>query len=210
MTFLGQDQMRFNLQTPANPMNMATRFGLRPTPIVLQRVPSSVPSSQSTAIPNPMPFEERMKIASRLAQREIERNSLYCPLPCAASMTDCDKVKSDIAFNTDEGKGKKSTTIDQLQTSQNTRHRTSAVIAKKPLKEKPAKPVTRPPSLRKVETKQPMGAHAGLKEEANEEGVESEINKTAHEIVKLRKDLTRKMQKLKLLSLRAGMESCQC
>ena len=209
MTFLGQDQMRFNLQTPANPMNMATRFSLRPTPIVLQRVPSSAPSSQSTAIPNPMPFEERMKIASRLAQREIERNSLYCPLPCAASMTDCEKVKSDIAFNTDEGK--KSTTSDQLQTSRNTRHRTSAVIAKKPSKEKPAKPATCPPSLCKVETKQlHMGAHAELKEEVNEEGVESEINKTAHEIVKLRKDLTRKMQKLKLLSLRAGMESFQC
>ncbi len=185
------DQMQFNLHTPSNPMNMATRFKLRPTPIVLQRVP---PVDSPTAQPHCglMPFEQRMELASRLAKREIEKKSPVCTLSQDPTNKPCS-----IANTSDKGAGQWVEPSNYGPTVEKDRKGTLKTANKTP----------QVPSKQDVKingTKNQQTHKRNDQKWAGAKGAESEIDSTAHEILKLRKDLVRKMQRLKVLSLKAG------
>ena len=185
------DQMQFNLHTPSNPMNMATRFKLRPTPIVLQRV-SPVNSPMAT-VAQPqcglMPFEQRMELASRLAKREIEKKSPAITLsqdltnkPCSISGKGAGRWVEPSNYEPvveKDGKETLKKTNKKLQV----------------------------PSKQNVKINETRNQQTHKRNDQKwvcPKGAESKIDSTAHEILKLRKELVRKMQRLKVLSLKAG------
>ncbi len=188
------EQMRFNLHTPADPSNMGTRFKLRPTPIVLERVPSS------SALPHngPMPFDKRMAIASRLAQREIE-------LSCS------DTVTNHYQLCGEDNKGSNSITpaiVKRMPNKVSTNPSIKPVTIPKQLvylqQTKQKKPSPNATTFKQTITDVGKQTDITKTRRRNVDKMEDEIDSTSHEILCLRKDLTRKMQKLKILSLRAG------
>ena len=188
------DQMRFNLHTPADPTNMTTRFKLRPTPIVLQRVPSSIPHG-------PMPFEKRMEIASRLAQREIEKQSLYS----SENVTEHYQLHGqNRVSNNDKVASNPSSIPATVLKSINKPPSKSAILPKQHLKQR--KPSSNSTTFKQNVIDDCKKSPPTLKNTNNhiKMAAEDEIDLTTHEILKLRKDLTRKIQKFKVLSLRAG------
>lgn len=78
------DQLRFNPNVSPDPINMATRFKLKPTPVILHKLNKPSNSHLST----PLSFETRMELASRLARRQLE-TSHESPLSKASLNNQC-------------------------------------------------------------------------------------------------------------------------
>ena len=192
------DQMRFNLQTAPNSTNMATRFKLRPTPVVIHRIPS-----QHT-IPAPLTLDERMTIASRLAQREIEINSLWNNSPLDPSATSGLSNGPPIRFEKPPSRSlgaRESSVISGLSNS-----KIDKVSSKLKTQVKFKEPKLKTASQKDLSTAG-IGTTRDNEIDCEEEdaakrkdATEVEINKTVCEIVRLRKELTKQMKKLKFES----------
>jgi hypothetical protein len=71
------EQLRFNLNVPCDSDNMSTRFKLKPSPIILQKL-----QEDSFPCDVPLGLDTRMELASRLARRDLEAAILNPhPLP---------------------------------------------------------------------------------------------------------------------------------
>lgn len=185
----------FNLQAPVDP----TRFKLRPAPIVLQRVPSHHTPTLSGG-QGLLPFDQRMELATRLAQREIEMKSTV-------------QTEANSCCSCGQGMGPEVESTEEPHQPPSDKLPHSSRIMKKP----GIKPNTKPlhiPTYSKPSHVRSMTGHKVNTDVVQHKdknigvvggkNIESEIEATSQEIRKLHKDLTRNMQRLKLLSLKAG------
>ena len=66
------DQLRFNVHVAPDPARLATTFKLRPGPVVIEQLPRQLqPNGHLESLP------ARMELASRLARRELEHKMLH-------------------------------------------------------------------------------------------------------------------------------------
>ena len=208
------EQMQFNLYTPANPMNMATRFKLRPAPIVLQRVSMDHGDQQAVRQPQTMmPFDQRMELASRLAQRELEKNPLNLSRPENTSLVNQFHGRDELSGNEGVERRAESSHSRPAGIQKKPHQETTTIIESNKRRNAPVGGVTSAKDNHELPSTGIKKNHNEVTVGAADAVMESEIASATQEILRLRKDLNRKMQRLKVLSLRAGMQctvTCLC
>ena len=184
------EQLRFNLDVAPDPENMATKFKLKPTPVVIKKVPPSS-SGEDDEPPLSLTLDARMELASRLARRNIEKALLYSNNSFPQAPLTIHNPSPPVTMTTTQSPP---TTRSEVSCKDDAPKRSS----------KPQVSFKEQPQFKSRE----VSAHlcsSGPEDSgiATDEGIDTdreEIEKTMSEIVNLRKELTQEMYKLQQFS----------
>ena len=179
------EQLRFNLDVAPDPENMATRFKLRPTPVVIKKVTPSFPDDDDEP-PLVLTLDARMELASRLARRNIEKAILYSNNSVSQTPLTIHNPLPPVAMTTTQSSP---TTTSEVSCKRSSKPQVS-------FKEH-AQSKSREVSSHLCSKGQ---EDSGI---ATDEGIDTdreEIEKTMSEIRNLRKELTHQMYKLRQFS----------
>ena len=176
------DQLRFNVHVAPDPSRMATSFKLRPGPVIIEQLPRQLETKHHFES-----FPARMELASRLARRELE----YKMLQGASSDHNQRATEGPPPF--------------------------LAAAHRHPQQQPPPQSQPRPPpvshSVRFTEppkhstfgatsrtATQLCPATSGSGEGGEKDGDRREVDHTAAEIVRLRRELTKQVKRLQQLT----------
>ena len=163
-----EEQLLFNLHVPSEPANMATRFKLKPTPIILQKLQSDQDIFKERLCP--CSLDTRMEIASHIARRQLENSLLYkdiktvsCPTVTDTPPQETQKLRNEV------------TRIQKLRKSTHTNKSHPVYVTF----DIPSKPHSKKTCV-KSDTKQKLSET-------------EEINRITNEIIQLKKELVQNL-----------------
>lgn len=74
-----ETQLRFNLDVPPIPTNLASNFQPQPSPVVIDKLPSVRPCVQTSNASTNNAFSERLALAIKLAKRDLRNGLIRVP-----------------------------------------------------------------------------------------------------------------------------------
>lgn len=79
-----ETQLRFNLDVPPVPANLASNFPSQPSPVIIDRPGDVHPRVQISNAPSNNAFSERLALAIKLARRDLRNGLIRVPSQCVS------------------------------------------------------------------------------------------------------------------------------